>query len=45
MSILRDLETTILPITKKFKIFYAALSENHPTKGKPAWTTRIPVKF
>ena len=40
-----ELDKELQPILKKFGLFYAALSENHPTRGKAAMTYRIPVKF
>mmetsp|Transcript_13241 Transcript_13241/g.24810 ORF Transcript_13241/g.24810 Transcript_13241/m.24810 type:complete len:325 (-) Transcript_13241:831-1805(-) len=43
--ILREIHDELQPIVKKFKLFYACLSENHPTRGKAAMTSRIPLKF
>lgn len=44
-KILKEIDESIKPILKRFNIFYAALSENHPTRGKAAITFRVPVKF
>ncbi|CAG9322079.1 unnamed protein product [Blepharisma stoltei] len=44
-GILKEIDQDIQPILKKFGIFYAALSENHPIRGKAAVTTRIPLRF
>lgn len=43
--ILIELDAEIQPILKKFRISYAALSEKYPTRGKPAMTFRVPLKF
>ncbi|CAG9315449.1 unnamed protein product [Blepharisma stoltei] len=42
---LYNLHRDVQPIVNKFNLHYAALSENHPTKGKAAFTNRIPLKF
>lgn len=44
-NILIEIDKDIQPILKKFNIFYAALSENHPIRGKAAVTNRIPLRF
>jgi hypothetical protein len=43
--ILREIHDELQPVVKKFKLYYACLSENHPIRGKAAMTSRIPLKF
>lgn len=43
--ILQEIHDGLQPLVKKFKLFYACLSENHPTRGKAAMTSRVPLNF